>query len=521
MTALVDRAAPANPIRARPGRRFGDALLALAAAGLPVLLSDLVVHLCAQRGFGAYVPVFSDEVAYWHQIASFGHVGFGNGYYTYQERLAPALTPYGAWGPMLPILYGGPFRLLGGGLTGVVRINLLVVVVAIAATLLMTHPTRPRVLLVAATLGSCGPLLYYLSTGMSEPLHYALAVLLAGLFHRLLRAAPGGRGRPAVVLVAVIVLAALVRSPWAILLVPTALITFQGHRRRLAAAVALAGGALAALGALFLAWAAPFPYFDPYRIRTATSLGEKLGLIGHNVSVNLRHLVAVSDPYGDPFGTLQRWQALAVIGIAVLLAGRAWRRGAADDRPAVLAAVTAGLAVAAPIVLAVTLYDLRSGVRTIAPHVMFAAILCALALRPRWNVALPAVLIASNLAAVAVLHSAYAGGVRVDYTRTTPATVAAFRAELGGQLRYRPGAGRWCNTLLISAGSPFFAGLTAVPPGIGLSVDIDHRFDGPLRSGYVLVADDVRPLLPDRGERLVPLARTTHGTLYRNPVDGC
>jgi hypothetical protein len=518
VTGLVDRAAPANPGRVRPRRRFGDALLALGAAALPVLLSDLVVHLCAHRGFGGYVPVFSDEVAYWHQISSFGHVGFGNGYYTYQERLAPALTPYGAWGPMLPMLYGGAFRLTGGGLTGVVRLNLLVVVLAIAATLLMARPTRPRLLLVAAALGSCGPLLYYLSTGMSEPLHYALAVLLAGLFHRLLHAAPGERGRPAAVLVAVVVLAALLRSPWAILLVPAGLITFQGHRRRLAVAVVLAGGAMAALGALFVAWSAPFPYFDRYRIRTATGLGEKLGLIGHNVTVNLRHLVAVSDPYGDPFGALQRWQALTVIGIAVLLAGRAWRR---RDRATALAGVTAVLAVAAPIVLAVTLYDLRSGVRTIAPHVMFAAVLGALALRPRWNVALPAVLVASNLAALAVLHPSFAARVRFDYTRTTPAAVAAFRAELGGHLRYRPDAGRWCNTLLISAGSPFFAELTAVPPGIGLSVDIDHRFDGPLRSGYVLVADDVRPLLPDRGERLVPLAHTAHGTLYRNPVDGC
>jgi hypothetical protein len=105
--------------------------------------------------------------------------------------------------------------------------------------------------------------------------------------------------------------------------------------------------------------------------------------------------------------------------------------------------------------------------------------------------------------------------------RQDPERVAAFSTEVSDVLRYRHGADRWCNTLLLATEGGFFHELAGVPAGFGVSVDFSHEFRGRVKSAYVLTDDVTRQLLPGKGADLVPLKPTSKGILYRNEASPC
>jgi hypothetical protein len=71
--------------------------------------------------------------------------------------------------------------------------------------------------------------------------------------------------------------------------------------------------------------------------------------------------------------------------------------------------------------------------------------------------------------------------------------------------------------MLLSTDHGFFYALVAVPPGFGLSFDLSQRFEGPVRSGYILAKEDNIAHLPQGPKGF---ARVTdvppYGALYRN-----
>jgi hypothetical protein len=488
-----------------------------AVAVLPVLLSEAAVHHWLGRDLWDYTPVQSDDLSYWHQIVTFSRVGFHNGYYSYQEQLAPALSAYGFWGPVLPLLYGCLVALVGASATVVVDLNVLVLVACVGAAMAVARPGRRRTLLVAALVGTCVPLLFYIPTGMQETVHYGLAVLLAALFHRLMRAGPGARTRPTGWLVAVILLGALLRAPWGILLIPAGVLACRGNPRRAAAAAGAGAAGAVCLGLLFSIWSAPYPYVNLDKIRFAATLHERVSALVATIGHNVRQL-----PQFQPvwlIGNAQRYQVIVVVVVGLGLLGAAWRRQRRDE--AMLAGVVTA-AVLLPVGLVIAVYEIAAGTRILGPHLLFAGVLVALHAPRGRLLALPVLLVVTGLAAVPLLRTDVITIDRANFLDGVSArAVTAFHGQLGGQLAYRPGADRWCNTLLVSTDPVFFPELRAVPPGIGVSVDIDHVFGGPLKSAYVLANDVRKPLLPDGGARLVPLARTSRGTLYRNPDSPC
>lgn len=483
-------------------------------AVLPVLLSALMVHHWLGRDLWDYRPVQSDDLSYWHQIVTFSRVGFHNGYYSYQEQLAPALSAYGFWGPVLPMLYGSVVALVGASATVVLDLNIVVLVGAIGTALAVARPDRWRTLLVAALVGTCVPLLFYLPTGMQETVHYGLAVLLAALFHRMLSKPDR---RVVVSSVAVIVLGALLRAPWGILLVPVGLLAFRGNPRRMAAAAGVGAVGAVCLGLLFSVWSAPYPYVNLDKIRFAATFHERLTALLATIGHNVRQLPQIQRVW--LIGDAQRYQVMAVVVVGLVLLGLALRRRRHDE--ALLATVVT-LSVLLPLGLVIAVYEIAAGTRILGPHLLFAGVLVALRAPRGWFLAVPVLLVVTGLAAVPLLRTDVLTIDRANFLDgVSDQAVSAFQGQIKSDLVYRPGADRWCNTLLVSTDPVFFPELRAVPPGIGVSVDLNHVFDGPLKSGYVLANDVRKPLLPDKGAHLVPLAQTNRGTLYRNPDSPC
>lgn len=476
---------------------------------MPVLLAVLALHHWMGRHLGQYTPWQTDELSYWHQISTFTTAGFGNGYYTLQE-LTPSLPvdAYGPWGPAFPALYGALLFPFGMTLVSVVKLNMVVFAVVAGVSLFLARLDLRRTLLLAALLATFTPLLRELVTGMEEPLHFAFGVLLAVLFHRLIV----GKIQARWVLLAVLV-AALIRPTWGFLLIPAALLAFRSDRRRQVWGAAGATVAAFALGVLFTVWSAPFPFTYLAMLRATPSLSGKFALLGANIERNLSLLPRLTQPFVYTAPVIG-YQVMGCALIGVVAVGLAVRRRADPAVP-----LTVALALLPPLALIVTMYDEVNGMRTLAPHVLFAGVLFGVT-RKRWTALVPVLLIVSNLLTVGWYRHDLISFSQHDYSEHAGG-ISRLRTELGRSIRFRPGADRWCNTILLSTDGSFLPQFVGVPAGFGLSLDLDHRFDGPLKSAYVLTTPTSLVLLPGRGADLVPLEHTEVGELYRNPRSPC
>jgi hypothetical protein len=301
------------------------------------------------------------------------------------------------------------------------------------------------------------------------------------------------------------------------LLIPAALVGLRGRRRRMLIGAGVATVAAAAFGAWFTLWSAPYPYDNLDGMRVAPTLGAEAALMLANLRLNLHTLLQFDGGPAQVF-IIMRLQAAAASVLLLAVLGWAWRR---RDNDATALAGVATLALLLPLALLIGAYDLAAGTRVIGPHVLLVGALLALNARIGWRGVLPVVMVASQVLSVGAFRDDVRDSSRADYVGVSAASIAAFRSELGGQLRYRPGVDRWCNTVLLSTDEPFFYQLAAIPPGFGVSVDLNHRFAAPLQSAYVLAPDARRAELPEAGTGLIPLVRTSKGTLYRNPASPC
>ncbi|GAB1690039.1 hypothetical protein KRM28CT15_18420 [Krasilnikovia sp. M28-CT-15] len=490
----------------------------MAVAAAPIAISLLLVDRWLNRSLREYLPIQSDELSNWHQSATFAAVGFDNGYYSYQEQIG-AVSGYGPWGPGFAVLMGAGMRVIGTSYLSVVAICMAAVFLIVAGALAFARVPWQRVLLVGVVLATFPPMLIYLPSGMQESLHLAIAVLMATLFARLLQAPPGGRQRLAIALVATCSAAALIRPTWALMLVAVAAAAARGRPARVmwiwvGAATASALG----FAVIYMAWAAPFPYLALAHIRAASGI-DQLSLLGDNVWANLR-LLLIAPGLVMYTNSVQHYQLIALLGVGVLLVVWWSRIRNGTDVAALSRAVgvTVLLAVVPPTALIIVLYDMENGTRTLAPCVLFSALLLALVPVPRaWVV--PVVLVASNLAALSLLQHDFVTRNRLNFDgdRTR---VAAAQAELGRMMRFRADAEPWCNTVLSATDYGLRYELAAVPAGFGIGIDYNHQFRGPLKSAYVIATSDFLTKFPAT-TTLRQLSQTSLGNLYLNQNSPC
>ncbi|MEO0564052.1 MAG: hypothetical protein AAF125_18250, partial [Chloroflexota bacterium] len=189
--------------------RVGRIALGVLVALLPLAIA--VGALLAATGTYPWMlyPVLSDEVLYWHQAATFRVVGFNGGYYTDYELTAPAsFSNYYAWGPFIPMVYGLAGRLMGWwGLSALVMVNLAVFTLVWAGVLAAHRPRAGVLGLLALVLLTFPPYLMLSARSLTEVLHQAIGVGLAGGFYGVLTAAPGRAKWRATGLLAIAILA--------------------------------------------------------------------------------------------------------------------------------------------------------------------------------------------------------------------------------------------------------------------------------------------------------------------------
>ena len=513
-------------------------LIRSALIGLILLLPALSLTGMASVYLGQrladFHPVASDAIMYWHQIKTFVAVSFSGGYYTLGEEAAAAsFTHFYAWGPWYIALYGLIGKAVGWNLWSPMLFDAAAVTLALLGGLLLIRPNPRQLVLVLLVLLTYWPLHLFLPRAMQEPIHYAVAILLAGIFYRLVVQEGAVPHRLLGAALVMIVGAALMRPTWALLLLPLVTIVVEkrphvratrGSRFRQVFCGWPFLTACAVIAGIFLLSryvAAPYP----------NRLVSDVDLLLKSPIDGLQNLVAVSTAKGmtylwpdveNPLWLLLRYQVLGIILWMTVLAFR--RRGndagqGAPGRPPWRRAerLTHILNLGLIVLLVLMLWEVGwwMDYRVVAPHLLLSLLLLAACGRGR----VVAVMVLAGLLVTPSFLADYKEMARRQFTDER-ARIDAFAAQTAGTLVYQPQGDPWCNTILLPQRTAFHPESLAIPAGIGISFDFDIASRTELKSRYVMIDDESREGMTDAFD-LQFASATAIGDLYRNVGMSC
>lgn len=510
----------------------GRAALCAVLVCLPALLLEECVWLLFRAHIRDFVPTIGDTLYYWHQVATMKTAAFHGGYYSLEEVIAPsARLGIGSFGPH-SIWFFIPHALMAAAFgwqlwSGVVD-HVVFVTAALALYAVLTRPKAGTSVFLIGFLGTFVVFYQYLATFYQEGIHYALAILMAGLFVRL-RQRPGTWVRWA--LFCVITYASLIRYDWSPLYVPYFwLTTDEGARLRWPRIL------LKSAGGFFFVYAGYMIFRDPYMYESLPgsfsgfelymrALQGDFSLLWHHYAMNYK--MFFENYVGDPTDKLLTLNILFLYlaFCAVRLAAK-WRGtdpGPAFDR---FAFQLHTWNVGAMILLNFSYkYLWGEGTRLLLPHFLLSVFFFARGVR------LPqaAVVLALNLLVLPLSLGSFRSLGAADYVHGQGLArgLAQTEAVLRPVLVFDPASPGWRNTLLL-AGFDYDLSLLAVPPGIALSslriephaakiFPARERAPGqPFRARYIAIRDPDVLALVRRVNTLRLLVAAPFGDIYEN-----
>lgn len=501
--------------------------LAALVSAIPAIMASVVLWHFNQATVFDTLPVQSDEMMYWHQAGTFAEAGFNGGYYTAGELL-PRVGRFYSWGAAAPIFYGTFAAVLGWPLWAMTALNLALLTLAIAAFIWLARLSIAGLLWLGAILALYHPFLIYSPTQYIEVLNLALAVLLAGLFARLIRLYREGIPAPRRLMLltgGLIFFAALVRFPWTMLYLPLLLlarrpVTLRGWIATISASVPL----MIAPVLLYTLTSAPYPETIISRILNNPAPKRAWRILSANFH---RNAGLFTD--GDHLEVQIRVGAALAAGALTVAAAvyLIWRaRGKTLSlrlRPLMTEAGLMWYMLAGLLAFIVVIYDIHGlrGYRMLSGVILFAVAI-AIAFGRRW-ILVP--LVVYLIAAFPHALTFYDNFTNFQTSPDKHARYREYQPQLAGVLVYDPDAGPWCNTVLFDL---FYllgetSVMVAVPHGFGLSITEavpDGRMPRTPQSAFIALRDGNYAAYRD-GLNLEPMLSLPEGMLYRNLDTDC
>jgi hypothetical protein len=345
------------------------------------------------------------------------------------------------------------------------------------------------------------PLLLYLPTNMQEPTHFALAFLFALAIDRL-RRRPGASTYAWAA--ALLVVAALIRPTWALMILP-----LGWRRARDAGPWAVTGLLVVTLAIAAVAWgtfgvlASPFQNSMQQLVAAWREAPERAPeTILNKTTLNLRLWFTTTED--EPPEIIFRYFIALFIAMLVVQWAFSWRRTRAPAETLEVCTLIVG-----PVLVIVICFgqvESWRDFRLLAPHVLAALLVAADVGWARW-------LWAATLVFLPLYYQEFVEFHEERFT-SNPSSIAAMRDATAAAAPFVPGGSPWRNTVIAPIGLVQFP-LLGLPRGMGISYVIDWSDMSRVQSAYVLLGPE------DREEaaalvRLVPIAETPLGTLYRN-----
>lgn len=463
------------------------------AACAPSLLTLALVAAFWQAGPDDFTTLWNDETVYWNEAAVFLRAGFEGGYITVNEKpAAAAFSRFGPHGPAFAVMYGFIGRVAGWRSYSPYLIHLALIPLCAGAWLWVMRHHRHKW---AAALLVAGfwPMLYYLPSGMQDPLHFGIAFLLAALVESRLalprRVALGS---------AIIAVACVTRPTWALAIPALMWGRTPGWRRRVLS-FPLSAAVFVAAFVVVTRMAAPYPLTSWI---TAAAADLRTGAI-ELLHAGVNGLAAFVVPHRSWIITLLRIELVGVLVVGAFL----WRREPAhrwrlEFTALMLLPVLAAMFPAG---------DIESGreFHILAPHLL-AALLVLGGAGGTW-LTVPALV---NLALVPTVLPTYVNDHDGRFVGTT--AIRQFSDAVQNVVVFDATAkSGWENTILMHADS-LQPPLLGLPHGVAISFVLDWEDQSmPPRSRYLLLRERDEPQVRPRAT-LTKIADTPIGGIYRN-----
>ena len=486
----------------------GQRLLSAVVSGLlPVALTAGAIAILFHAVPTRAVPYITDEVAFWNQIAVFEAVGLDGGYITVDEQPSRASwSHFGPHGPVFPAVYGVLARLAGwhpwsGPLFGAALLTGGIVIWGMAAS--------PRAWPSFLFWATFWPVMIAMPNTLQESLHFVLGCVLATAIHLTLVAPVRWRSATTVALVAMLLLASLIRPVWGLLAIPLGAVVASGRGMRPAGGALLGALLTVATFVVFMYVSAPYP-----------------GAPGNVVFTLVRQPVSTVDVLltrtVENLGTFLSWNApwlellarYELLGLGIVSGVLALRNSSQAQRWR-LAFVAASAAIVFAAVLGLGLNNIWQQYRTLTPVLLLLWLVAGVA-HPRL------LLIAAGVHALAapVALSTFIEVQQPRFEQDRMPDITAFASATRGRVSYDGRLPPWGNSLLVDAEN-YLPPLLGLPKGVGVSAVLHWELvPRPPRSRYlVLRPSDRDALLTHQPSlRLRKLGDTAIGELFENPA---
>jgi hypothetical protein len=496
-------------------------LIAIVVVLLPALIA-FFLPLVLFRAFPTnFIPAYSDEIWYWHQIATFRTVGLNGGYYSYLETPARAsFTRFYAHGPFFPIVVGSIARLTGWQTYSPFIFNLIVLSLALTFLILLVRPKLHQLGWLGGLIGTFWAIHLYMPSGMQESLHHAFAIMFAALFFKLIHSDQADRKWISLLTGLLIIVASLLRLTWAILLLPFAWIVLRdrpmSHRIAALVLIIILIGLLAGLSSWM---AAPYPNYVSSLMQKGSILKAFASLLRHSFH-NL--LKALFEPDPNIIAAIQRYE---LVGLLALILGSAlWLKQIKLRLPDPFTnvAIFHLFNLGGIFAFNIALYDIGDwrDFRLLAPHVLLSLIVIVLLPYPeRLMKRVLISIIGINLLLGIVFLNTFVELRSRSFQHPDSSAVR----RLSDAAHYNKATNNpWCNTVLVTLPLLNSSELLGLSPGLGLSwIQNINDIQMP-KSAYILLdIANARIVVEQNIWNLKFLTTTSLGSLYWNPSAGC
>lgn len=482
-------------------------LRAFVVAGVPILVTSLLVGVLFHATLLEYMPFNSDEMLYWHQAKTYSAVGFNGGYYTYYERPAQAsFSHFGPHGPVYMMAYGGIGAVIGWGYNTAVVLNHVFILVAVLLFIRFTALEQSNLKYLAVLLAVFSPLTLYSGVSMFEAFQYSTGIVLVALVYSMastLKAPP----IRVVASLALLFVMCLGRINWATLF-PVVVYVAQPcvrPKKRLLLSL-LVGFLFGIFGYLGWSWLAA-----PYGEASVTSSGWT----GMYIEILSHWRSYLNEALSWQIKALTNYQAPIVLGMNIIIILAVYRllSETSSDKRFIYWFHLYSLVTMLILGTVFGLGLLTFGYRHFAPFVLISCFLLIVHNEQR----ILSLILMTFLLFLPAFLPAYSSYLASNYNLAYESSeFIEFKHTVEEYLIYEPNQNAWCNSLLVEEDpQPFLS----VPAGIGIAAKFEdsftERYSLPLRSKYVLLD---RPLA---GANLMPIADTQYGRIYLNLDSDC
>lgn len=261
------------------------------------------------------IPIWSDELIYWHESYSLFVKGTEHGYYSINE-LIPNRLSFGTHGFGTISIYSLFAYLLGWNYFSIVIVNTILMSVSFLVVSYWINSSSIKTLLLAFFYLSFTPIILYSTTSMSELLNYSTLILYFSILTHYYKS-NGNSQWPFLILIIFITLISCIRVINILLFLPIILIKFNGNllhkKARLYLLIWIAFSLF--LYKLTSVFTSPYPWsFLSELFNTDGILAFTKTLIGHFFINILKFLYPLT---GDIIQVFQRYFFLLIVGLSL------------------------------------------------------------------------------------------------------------------------------------------------------------------------------------------------------------